>query len=142
MNCLVFAFFFAHFKSFICSIPKHYFVYANQFFFSFVDFVCTSQQNANEINSINNANHVDFIATLDKLETKFSIQDDNDSVSTDTISENIDMKSESSSNSVDTKTKFVGQNGECMRACLCVSVFFLIDLIFIVKHFANQDKIT
>lgn len=53
----------------------------------------------------------DFLATLDNLETKLSIQDDNDSVSTDTISENVDIKSESSTNSVDGKTTFVGQNG-------------------------------
>lgn len=50
-------------------------------------------------------------ATLDNLETKLSIQDDNDSISIDTISENVDIKSESSTNSTDGKIKFIGQNG-------------------------------
>lgn len=52
-----------------------------------------------------------FTATLDNLETKLSIQDDNDSISIDTISESIDIKSESSANSVDGKIRFIGQNG-------------------------------
>lgn len=52
-----------------------------------------------------------FAATLDNLETKLSIQDDNDSISIDTISESIDIKSESSANSVDGKIRFIGQNG-------------------------------
>lgn len=52
-----------------------------------------------------------YTATLDNLETKLTIPDDNDSVSIDTISESIDIKSESSANSVDGKIKFIGQNG-------------------------------
>lgn len=54
-----------------------------------------------------------FTATLDNLETRLSIQSDNDSLSIDTISENVDIKSESSTNSSDSKIKFVGQNGMC-----------------------------
>ncbi|XP_055311092.1 uncharacterized protein LOC129573927 [Sitodiplosis mosellana] len=54
----------------------------------------------------------ELFATLDNLETKLSIQDDNDSISIDTISENVDIKSESSTNSTDGKIKFIGQNGQ------------------------------
>ncbi|XP_031633399.1 putative uncharacterized protein DDB_G0282133 [Contarinia nasturtii] len=52
----------------------------------------------------------ELFATLDNLETKLSIQDDNDSL--DTVSENVDIKSESSTNSMDGKIKFIGQNGQ------------------------------
>lgn len=50
-------------------------------------------------------------ATLDNLETKLTNPDDNDSGSIETISESIDIKSESSANSVDGQIKFIGQNG-------------------------------
>lgn len=53
-----------------------------------------------------------FAATLDNLESRLSIQDDNDSLSIDTVSENVDIKSESSANLIDGQIKFIGQNGK------------------------------
>lgn len=51
-------------------------------------------------------------ATLDNLETRLSIQDDNDSLSIDTVSENVDIKSESSAHLIDGQIKFIGHNGK------------------------------